>query len=72
MTRRRLVPVDLFEELLVVDGVKYRIRDILSSSTPERPAIVRARTSFGGHEVTAEVTEYDPVPGVFRGREVIA
>jgi hypothetical protein len=67
---RRPVPIDLPGEPLVVAGVKYRIREVLSSSTPERPAVVRARTSFGGREVTAAVDEYDPVPAVFRGHEV--
>lgn len=67
---RRAAPVDLPGEPLVVDGTKYRIREVLVSSTPERPAIVRARTSFGGREVEASVDEYDPIPGVFRGTSV--
>jgi hypothetical protein len=70
MTRRRPAPVDLPGEPLVVDGTKYRIREVLVSSTPERPAIVRARTSYGGAELEATVDEYDPVPGVCRGTQV--
>jgi len=76
MSRRRPVPVDLPGEPLVVAGTKYRIREVLSHSTPERPAVVRARLHFGGgmpeamRWVTAAVDEYDPTPGVFRGHEV--
>lgn len=69
---RRPAPVDLPGEPLVVDGTKYRIREVLSRSTPERPAVVEAFTRFGGHRVTAAVDEYDPIAGVFRGHEVEA
>lgn len=65
---RRPPPVDLLGEPIVVEGRKYRIREIRSSSTPERPAVVRAREHFGNREVMAAVTEYDPRAGVFRGR----
>lgn len=65
---RRVTPVDLPGEPLIVEGVKYRIREVLASSTPTSCAVVTAKARYGGEEVTAEVTEYDPTPGIFRGR----
>lgn len=70
MTRRRAVSVDLPGEPIVVDGRKYRITEVTDRSTPTRPAVVRARMHFGGHEVVAMVDEYDPTAGVFRGHEL--
>lgn len=67
---RRAAPVDLLGEPIVVEGTKYRIREVLSSSTPERPAVVRARSSFGGFQIVATVDEYDQRAGVFRGEAV--
>lgn len=69
---RRPVPVDLPGEPVVVDGQKYRIREVISSSTPERPAVVRARDRFAKLDIVATVDEYDSLAGVFRGREVPA
>lgn len=66
---RRMVPVGLLNEPIVVAGTKYRIRDVLADSTPDRPALVRAYDRWTKRELVCEVVEYDPVPGVFCGRE---